>query len=183
VRWRSLLANRLLSALDMGSISTVTGLVRAYDGPFVRSLDLKATDIDVNVEVLYKARVMRGQVVEIPALLDWSGIRHLRRRGIFGARHRLNTWLSLVNAYLMRPYFFFLVPGTLLLMTALVLGLLFPPAAGVVAVMGLLLEIGGLLSLQMKRYFEELFHLNTRLLAEMQLRDQVDRIDAPRGVD
>src|SRR5690606_20443702 len=40
--WLSRAANRLLSLTAKGSLTTVTGMVRAYDRRFVQSLDLKA---------------------------------------------------------------------------------------------------------------------------------------------
>src|SRR4051812_25820561 len=71
---RSRVANRLLSMTALDDIHTLTGMVRAYDGPFLRSLSLKAVDVDINVEVLYKTQLLRGTIVEIPAVLDWSGL-------------------------------------------------------------------------------------------------------------
>ena len=47
-------------------------MVRAYDGPFVRSLNLKAMGPEINAEILYKAQILRARVVEVPAHLDWS---------------------------------------------------------------------------------------------------------------
>ena len=47
-------------------------MVRCYDGPFIRSLDLKAMGPEINTEILYKAQIMRARIVEIPAHLDWS---------------------------------------------------------------------------------------------------------------
>ena len=35
-------ANRLLGAAAGGGLTTLTGMVRVYDGPFIRSLDLRA---------------------------------------------------------------------------------------------------------------------------------------------
>ena len=51
-------ANRLLGAAAGGGLTTLTGMVRVYDGPFVRSLDLRAVDADINTEIIYKARIL-----------------------------------------------------------------------------------------------------------------------------
>src|SRR5258706_2800674 len=48
-----------------GKLHTVTGMVRAYDGPFIRTLDLKAADVDVNTEIIYKSQILRARIEEI----------------------------------------------------------------------------------------------------------------------
>ena len=70
--------NKLLSQAAGGGIATVTGMVRVYDGRFIRSLDLKAMGPEINTEILYKAQIMRARIVEIPAHLDWSFARDRR---------------------------------------------------------------------------------------------------------
>ena len=49
-------ANRLLAAAAGGGLTTLTGMVRVYDGPFIRSLDLHADDADINIEIIDRAR-------------------------------------------------------------------------------------------------------------------------------
>jgi glycosyltransferase involved in cell wall biosynthesis len=65
-------ANRLLAAADGGGLTTLTGMVRVYDGPFIRSLDLRAVDADINIEIIAEARTRHARIVEVPAHLDWS---------------------------------------------------------------------------------------------------------------
>ena len=65
--------NRILAGPRRGTSTTVTGMVRAYDRPFLSSLDLKAVGPEINTEILYKAQILRARIVEIPAHLDWSG--------------------------------------------------------------------------------------------------------------
>ena len=50
----------------------LTGMVRVYDGRFLRSLDLRAMDTEINTEIIYKAQILHARIVEIPAHLDWS---------------------------------------------------------------------------------------------------------------
>jgi glycosyltransferase involved in cell wall biosynthesis len=164
---RSRIANRVLSAAALGDIKTLTGMVRAYDGAFVRSLSLKAVDVDINAEILYKTQLLRGTIVEIPAHLDWSGMADRAARGsVLSSRGRWNTAKSLVLTYLFRPFWFPLAP-------ALVLGLvgLGLTAAGQLGWQGLAvtcLVLSGFLAvtalgmLQAKRYFEELYFLGSR---------------------
>ncbi len=76
IPWRremmSRAANKILAVSSSHGVTTVTGMVRAYDGPFVRSLNLKAMGPEINAEILYKAQVLRARVIEVPAHLDWS---------------------------------------------------------------------------------------------------------------
>jgi glycosyltransferase involved in cell wall biosynthesis len=74
-------ANRLLALAAGGGLTTLTGLVRAYDGGFARSLDLREPGPTVNCEILYRARERDAVVVEIPAHLDWTRLRTLRPSG------------------------------------------------------------------------------------------------------
>jgi glycosyltransferase involved in cell wall biosynthesis len=68
-------ANRVLALAAGGGLTTLTGLVRAYDGDFARSLDLQESGPTVNCEILYRAREQGAAVVEIPAHLDWTRLR------------------------------------------------------------------------------------------------------------
>ncbi len=117
-RW----ANRMLAFAAGGELSTVTGMVRVYDGRFLRSLNLKAMDTDINTEIIYKARVLRARIVEIPAHLDWSfqSTGGMRRAG--GLRMRRATFSSLFSAFIFRPFLFFILPGLLLLAASLYTG-------------------------------------------------------------
>lgn len=164
---RSRTANRILSGAALDDLHTLTGMVRAYDGPFVRGLSLKAVDVDINVEILYKTQLLRGTIVEIPAHLDWSGLQHRAARGaVLSRRGRWNTAKSLVLTYLFRPFWFPLVPALLcwaLVLVLLALGALEPHAVATAAlVAAVLLPFASLMMLQAKRYFEELYFQATR---------------------
>jgi glycosyltransferase involved in cell wall biosynthesis len=159
---RSRIANRLLSMTALDDIHTLTGMVRAYDGAFLRALSLKAVDVDINVEILYKTQLLRGTIVEIPAVLDWSGLEERAGRGrVLSRRSRWNTAKSLVMSYLFRPFWFPLVPAFLAGAIALVLiasgHLGWQGLAIVSAVTTVQLVTASLSMLQSKRYFEELF--------------------------
>ncbi len=113
-RW----ANKLLSMSAKGNISTLTGMVRAYDTVFLHKLNLKAWDFEINTEIIYKAQVLRALIVEIPAHLDWSGQLEVPERGssIRIMRGILGQGFS---SFLFRPFFFFIVPGLIILTLAL----------------------------------------------------------------
>jgi glycosyltransferase involved in cell wall biosynthesis len=168
-RW----ANRFLSMTAQGRISTITGLVRAYDGPFIRDLDLKAVDVDVNIEIVYKAQILRAQIVEIPAVLDWTFIRDHRGRQRLSGRLVWNTLKSLVSGFLFRPFMFFFLPGVLLSAVAVVAGLADRHWLSALSLLlGIQLLSLGFITLQAKRYFEELFHLGTTLHSQLRAPDE-----------
>lgn len=85
----SRMANRLLALAAGGGLTTLTGLVRAYNGDFARSLELRESGPTVNCEIVYRARERGAAVVEIPAHLNWTRLRTPREgRG---------SWRSLVR--------------------------------------------------------------------------------------
>lgn len=114
-RW----ANRFLGALSLGSLATVTGMVRAYDRRFVRSLSFKAVGNQVNAEIVYKAQILRANIVEIPAHLRWTRDEAdtKQRRLHF---NMMRTILHFAFAgFIFRPFLFFMLPGLTLLALAL----------------------------------------------------------------
>ncbi len=172
-RWVSRVANRFLSFSVKGDLSTLTSMVRAYDRKFVASLNLKAMDIEVNTEILYKARILRASVEEIPGHLRWGGHPGLvDRQRSSSIRVGRSTAAYIFNGFLFRPVLLFVLPGVLLFLACI--GLVIAgaggdhPAALVGAAVCLVLATQlislGILCLQAKRYFEELFHLGTNVL-------------------
>ncbi|MGZ4689837.1 MAG: glycosyltransferase family 2 protein [Acidimicrobiia bacterium] len=112
-------ANWLLSRAAGGDLSTVTGMVRVYDGRFLRGLDLRAMDTEINTEIIYKARLLHARIVEIPAHLDWSF--HQTggtRRAATNFRVTSSTVSSVFSSFLFRPFLFFMLPGLILLAVA-----------------------------------------------------------------
>ncbi len=118
-RTMSRAANRLLGWASGAGLHTLTGMVRVYDGPFLRSLDLRAVDAEINVEIIAKARILHARVVEIPAHLDWSFASTGGRRRTVEGRLPGATVSSIVSSFLFRPFVFFVVPGLILLLVAL----------------------------------------------------------------
>jgi glycosyltransferase involved in cell wall biosynthesis len=172
----SRVANQILSIAASGRIRTLTGMVRAYDRRFIASLTLKAMGTEVNTEIIYKAQLLRARIEEIPGHLDWTVIEQLPRRST--VRLANGTMRSLMSAFFFRPFAFFIAPGLVTMIAALVtlafavghrfedarityiFGFAF--AAGAITLLSI-----GMLALQAKRYFEELFHLGTRILREV----------------
>ncbi len=202
-RW----ANRflcLMATKDYFSdkLTAITGMVRAYDGPFIRKLSLWAMDVDINPEIIHKAKILRARIVEIPAHLHWES-RHQgqnRTKRTKSNRRILRSIIqSFVSGYMFRPFMFFIMPGLLLFLLSLypltwtvihtvdqyrklaearlsfdyrlseAIGAAFKISPHAFVVGGIVLMVSiqlislGLLALQKKRYFAELFYLNSTM--------------------
>jgi len=202
-RVASRVANRLLRKAARGPYSTVTGMVRAYDRRFLTSLDLKAMDAEINMEILYKAQLLRARIIEIPAHLDWTYQNQRAETRSSSVRLTRSTSSSLLLMFIFRPLWFFIVPGLVLLALSswmlvwIVIrvgqnyfdisgGDRFSDAlaqayadygysfivGGVSLIVAVQLLALGIISLQAKRYFEELFHLGTSVLRNLRERDE-----------
>ena len=188
---------RKVSRLD---IYTFTGMVRAYNGDFIRSLNTKSSTFDINSEIILKAYILRGKIVEIPGHLDWSEQKDPQRTRTSSIQIVKGIFNGLVNSFMFRPYMFFWVLGAIIFllsfniiawigihtyyeypMTAdfsqnfegrfsLAVSEVFRkrPYSFIVGGTTLIIAIQllglGFISLQKKRYFDELFHLNSALL-------------------
>jgi glycosyltransferase involved in cell wall biosynthesis len=187
-------ANRFLSRAANGELSTLTSMVRVYDGRFLRSLNLRAQGMEVMPEIIYKSKLLGARIEEIPAHLDWSELRaraNTRQSSMRLWRHTVSIILS---GFLFRPVMFFILPGLLLLLfsiyvngwvvthflshfqllsqyasffarasAAVSAAYAQSPHTFIVGISSLMLGIQlvglGILALQNKNYFEEIFHL------------------------
>jgi glycosyltransferase involved in cell wall biosynthesis len=210
LRWvLSACANRFLASAAKGSVCTLTSMVRAYDGTFLRSLNLRSSGMEINPEAIYKAKLLRAPIEEIPARLDW-GLQKLeaakRRSSMKVLRHIMAILLS---GFLFRPVIFFIIPGFALLLFALYVNTwtvvhflqefqnvpeytwLFSrasvavgaaytqfPHTFIVGLLSLMLAIQllslGILALQSKSYFEEIFHLGISIYRLAQEHDGME---------
>ncbi len=194
-RTLSIAANHFLSHLAGGNLSTLTCMVRAYDGRFLRSLPLKASGMDIMPETIYKAKVLGALIRQVPAHLDWSLQRQAASR-TSSMRIVAHVFSTVLSGFIFRPIYFFILPGLLLFALSCytnvwgfvhILDALFPgegvaiptfsravgiafaqhPHTFVVGLLSLTLAVQlislGLLALQNKRYFEEVFHLSTSI--------------------
>ncbi|MFC1731944.1 glycosyltransferase family 2 protein [candidate division KSB1 bacterium] len=191
--------NRFMYFASQDKFSTFTGMVRTFDARFLKSLNLKAKDYEINPEIIYKSLILRAHVIEIPAHLDWSLQRKERKKSISFKRIFHGVIAGLMSGYIFRPYIFFMAIGFILFIVSLyiiswILINIYhvypeiPVAAGYfddrlsnaiaevfrnrphaffiggfTFLISLQLISIGFLSLQNKRYFEELFHISTTL--------------------
>ena len=122
VPWSRLLAsrwaNRLLSIAASSRLSTLTCMVRAYSTSLLRRLDLRATGMEINSEIIYKAMLLRERVEEMPARLAWhpEEAESLPRRS--SMRMARQTASVLLSGFLFRPVTLLVAPGCLILLFA-----------------------------------------------------------------
>jgi glycosyltransferase involved in cell wall biosynthesis len=199
LRWTlSVWANRFLSIAAKGNLSTLTGMVRAYDAKFLSGLNLRSMGMEINPEIIYKTMLLNGSIEEIPAHLHWrlQKAEGLKRKSSMKILH--HTLSVLLCGFLFRPVMFFLIPGFVLLLFAFYVnawGLIhflehysklsqysgFAVRAsaaiaaafhenphtfivgGLTSMLAIQLVSLGILALQSKTYFEEIFHLGTSL--------------------
>jgi len=114
----TIIANYLLARSSQLSVTSVTGIGRAYDGRFIRALSLKSTGMDINAEILYKAVLLRARVLEIPAHLDWAFQLKEGPQRRSSMRVRRQMLAVLMATFLFRPVHFFLLPGLVLFLFA-----------------------------------------------------------------
>jgi glycosyltransferase involved in cell wall biosynthesis len=178
-------------------LTTITGMVRAYDRRFLEKLHLKAMDTDINPEIIYKAMILRARIVEMPAHLKWGDNKDTQT----GAKKRSSSMRilrsvlsSILSGFFFRPFMFFILPGLILMLLSLypiawafihafasyakmmgVGGFGFSDAVaqafrisphsfivgGITLLISFQLFSLGVIALQNKKYFEELFHLGS----------------------
>ena len=212
--WMSRVANRFISFVAPGKISTFTGMVRAYNTEFIRSLSLKAIGMEINMEIIYKAITLRARIEEIPSKLEWRrqdetpvDVKPKRKSHMSVPWHTLAT---LFSGFIFRPFLFFFIPGALVLMFALYAMVWFLlhfltaykanvqysgffqrctesvelayvdnshtfVVGGVALILAVQLISLGILSMQNKRYFEEVFYLGTSIYKNQQRSANAER--------
>jgi len=196
-KFLSVWGNRFLSFFAQGDFSTLTSMVRAYEGEFIRTLDLRLDDLSILTEIVRKANLLGEGVQQIPAHLDWSTTQTdagTRTSSLKLLPHILRTFVS---GFMFRPFTFFVLPGLVLLLFAIyvnawmfihffeVVGEQMATEEGInltqavalaydrhthTFVVGLIsivlatqLISTGFVSLQSKRYYDDLFHLGTNV--------------------
>lgn len=109
-------ANRFLSYLSNSPVKTLTGMVRGYEGKFIRSLSLRSPGSDINPEIIYKATILHKKIEEIPAHLCWLGEDTEKRSKLKIFKHTAKTILM---GFLTKPFLFFIFPGLVVSLLAI----------------------------------------------------------------
>ncbi|NVO20149.1 MAG: glycosyltransferase family 2 protein [Bacteroidetes bacterium] len=191
--------NKLMSVASQEKHYTFTGMVRAYKRDFIRFVNLKTTDYEINPEIMNKAMILRARIVEVPAHLDWTEQNKHAGKRTSSMRIIRGFFSGLMSAFIFRPYFFFVTLGAILMFLSLyqLIWLLSDTLSSLAVIQSQAVHIDypfsyslalqfkknpqtflvggitfiaaiqflslGFLSLQSKRYFDELFHLGTSL--------------------
>jgi len=195
----SRIVNRIMSIASQEKFYTFTCMVRAYNGDFIRNLNLKTKDYEINSEIIYKSLILRARIIEIPAHLDWSYQNSLGKGRVSGMHIFKGIMSGLMSSFIFRPYIYFIGVGTTLLLISIYIiswifintfrmypiitanGQYFDDrfsaavqalfqlrpysflVGGVTLIVALQILSTGFLSLQNKRYYDELFHLGSNL--------------------
>jgi glycosyltransferase involved in cell wall biosynthesis len=191
--------NKFMRIAAQDKYYTFTGMVRAYRRDFIRTINLKTKDYEINPEIMYKAMILRARIVEIPAHLDWTEQNKHADTRTSSIRIIRGFFSGIMSGFIFRPYIFFIFVGGVLMMLSLyeLIWLFFDTVKGMYQIKNLPINydnlfsysltmqfqrnpqtflVGGItflasiqflslgfISLQNKRYFEELFHLGTSL--------------------
>jgi glycosyltransferase involved in cell wall biosynthesis len=195
--------NKFMRFASQEKYYTFSGMVRAYRTSFIRSVNLKTRDYEINPEIIYKSMILRARIIEIPAHLDWTEQNKHAGKRTSSIRVLRGFFSGLMSAFIFRPYIFFMAIGTLLICLSLYqlvwllidtitmwhqliihgtptdypfsysLAIQFKNnpqsflVGGITFIAAIQFLSVGFLSLQSKRYFEELFHFGTELKKEM----------------
>ncbi len=101
------------------NISTLTGMTRGYDAKFLKALSLKAMDVDINTEILYKSMILRARILEVPAHLSWRPQENTPQKRKSSLHIFKAIISSLISGFTFRPFMFFILPGFLLFLLSL----------------------------------------------------------------
>lgn len=208
----SIWGNRFLAASANANFSTLTSMVRVYDGRFLRSLNLRAMGMNVMPEILYKAKLLGARIEEIPAHLDWTNVQSAGGRRRSTVRLIRHTAATILSGFLFRPVMYFVAPGLLMLLfsvyvnswmvahfaekyvalsqyngfferasAAVSAAYAQSPHTFLIGILSLMLAIQlislGIISLQSKNYFEEIFHLASAIYRTSRERMQAHSND------
>ena len=217
----SIWVNKFMSFSAQDKYYTFTGMVRAYKSSFIRTLNLKTKDYEINPEIMYKAMILRANIVEIPANLDWTEQNKYAKKRTSSMRVLRGFFSGIMSAFIFRPYMFFIGIGSILILLSLyeLIWLFYDTLAdlnhyssseilstysfsnslakqfsinpqsfligGITFLAAIQFLSLGFLSLQNKRYFEELFHLGTSLKKkkiQLGIQNMIDKNKKQTGV-
>ena len=94
-------------------------MVRAYRRNFIRTLNLKTKDYEINPEIMYKGMILRARIVEIPAHLDWTEQNKFSGQRKSSLRVLRSFFSGIMSGFIFRPYIFFMGIGVFLMALSL----------------------------------------------------------------
>lgn len=111
--------NRFMRISAQDKCYTFTGMVRAYRTSFIRSVNLKTKDYEINPEIIYKSMILRARIIEIPAHLDWTEQNKYAGKRTSSLRVLRGFFSGLMAAFIFRPYIYFIGVGCILMVLSL----------------------------------------------------------------
>ena len=114
-RIMSVWVNKFMRVASQDKYYTYTSMVRAYRSSFIKNLNLKTKDYEINPEIMYKSMILRAFIVEIPAHLDWTEQNKYKGQRKSSMRVLRGFVSGIMSAFIFRPYMFFLALGTFLM--------------------------------------------------------------------
>lgn len=103
--------NRFLSFFAKGHFSTLTSMMRAYDGKFIRALNLRSMGMDIMPETVHKAMILNGLILEIPGRLDWAPQKLYAETRFSSMQIVRHLFATILAGFIFRPFLFFIIPG------------------------------------------------------------------------
>jgi len=142
--------NKIMRWTSRINVHSFTGMARAYKKEFLNTLNLKTSTYSINPEILQKAHILRGRIIEVPSNLDWTFQNEYGANRTSSVRIFKGILNGLMSSFIFRPYGFFMMIGLLLLVVSIYM------------IAWIFYHVYA--TLQKKRYFDELFHLNSAIL-------------------
>ena len=115
----SRVVNRFMRFAAQENYYTFTGMVRAYRANFIKNLNLKTKDYEINPEIMYKAMILRARIEEIPAHLNWQAQNEVGAKRTSSLRVLKGIMSGVMSAFIFRPYIYFFVFGVITLLVSL----------------------------------------------------------------
>ena len=112
-------ANRFMRFAAQEKFHTYTSMVRAYRSSFIKNLNLKTRDYEINPEILYKGMILRARIEEIPAHLNWIKQEEKGQKRSSSIKLLWGVMANLMSGFIFRPHIYFIGIGTLTLLISL----------------------------------------------------------------
>lgn len=106
--FKSYLINKFLKITSQYDFSTFTCMVRGYNAKNIKKLNLIEDGKEIHLEILLKAKLNNLKIVEIPAKLNWKGIKHRTFRDTNDTHKKKDQILNhLLYSFYFNPFIYF----------------------------------------------------------------------------
>ncbi|MBT3424808.1 MAG: glycosyltransferase family 2 protein [Bacteroidetes bacterium] len=112
-------ANKFMRFAAQDKYYTYTSMVRAYKSTFIKTLNLKTRDYEINPEILYKGMILRARIEEIPAHLNWIKQEEIGKKRSSSIKLLWGVVSSLMSGFIFRPHIYFVATGVFTMIISL----------------------------------------------------------------